>query len=743
MPATELLELAKRGDFDHIETRCLELLDSKTVVLADLLPPFHQLEKAGIPERLASLTQIVLENVDTTRDAASALELARVALNATPDSAELRTLVLDLYPKVHGGTPGFAAILATSGLAGGRPARLALKLLDVCLTLAVGDALISRLDDRVVEVSEIDRENGLFTLRREGRATTLPATEVARDYDRLSADDFRVLRQLRPDRLREMIQNDPVAVVIGLLHSHGESISVDILKDELVPRYIPAADWARWWSKARTALKRSPNVTIEGRAPVILSYNAQGRTFEDETWEAFESRSDPVHWLGALESYCREKSARKEAPDRALLERCGAHVARYIESIRWKRPGEAFGCALVLETLETHGLPAETRTRELPVALVRESKDPAGLIASLEHEAIWARALAVLKEARPEDWTDHAVALLPRTRAALLDTLVEELSGAGRAEDVKHFVDAGLERIEYHAELVYYLWKGPKHAAALRIPPPVEQFTQILKSLSGLGRDSGVPAEVAKEFRARVKSALALRDYAQVRACLEMTSPEQAITIRRQLERLEGLGENARARLLDLLRDAHPHLWAQSRTIAAPWEDEETIWCTNEGLMKKTAERDQLVNVEMRANARRIGEAASLGDLSENSEYRFALEERDLLRARLARMNDDLSRARTLSPGDVPTEHVGVGSRVRLRDTATGEEHVMTFLGPFETDVERRVYSYLAPFSQKLMGRTVGERPRAPFHGRETELEVLAIENALARDVHGGAMGGS
>ena len=40
----------------------------------------------------------------------------------------------------------------------------------------------------------------------------------------------------------------------------------------------------------------------------------------------------------------------------------------------------------------------------------------------------------------------------------------------------------------------------------------------------------------------------------------------------------------------------------------------------------------------MRANAKAIGEAAAHGDLSENSEYRFALEERDLLRARLAQL---------------------------------------------------------------------------------------------------------
>ena len=36
-----------------------------------------------------------------------------------------------------------------------------------------------------------------------------------------------------------------------------------------------------------------------------------------------------------------------------------------------------------------------------------------------------------------------------------------------------------------------------------------------------------------------------------------------------------------------------------------------------------------------------LGEAASRGDLSENSEYKFAIEERNLLRARLAQLNSE------------------------------------------------------------------------------------------------------
>jgi transcription elongation factor GreA len=181
------------------------------------------------------------------------------------------------------------------------------------------------------------------------------------------------------------------------------------------------------------------------------------------------------------------------------------------------------------------------------------------------------------------------------------------------------------------------------------------------------------------------------------------------------------------------LRDVHPVLWVVRTQQVAPWEDRETLWCTGEGLARRTAERDDVLNVKMPENARRIGEAASHGDLSENSEYKFALEERDLLRARLAKINEELSRARVIDPLGVLTDRVNIGTRVTMRDAASGETKVMTFLGPFETDVDRGIYSYLAPVSQKLMGVAVGESVHLTLDGHDLQFEITQIENALVR----------
>ncbi|MGD8450623.1 MAG: GreA/GreB family elongation factor [Phycisphaerae bacterium] len=726
-----LLELVKHGDLDGFETRCLELLDAGEVPTGALTTCFKKMEEAGDAQRVGTLAQMVLENINIDADPRGALAVAQSALHAVPDSATLRQHVVDLYRRVHAETDGFSAILESSGLAGTAPARMALRVLDFCLELKVGETLISRMDDKVAEVAEIDRARGLFTLRRSARTTTIPAREVVREYERVDKDDFRVLRQLYPERLNELIEKDPVALVVGLIHAHGGLINADELKAELAPRYIDDRQWNKWWTRTRSQLKRSPHIIIEGRAPVVLQYNAEGVSLEDETWSAIAARQDPVQWLATAENYLREMKSRKEKPDQALLKRFHNHIVEHVEKVRRLRPGEALACVLVLSRLADQGLPIDESSKLLAGEILRETRDPVALIATLSDDHLWERVYDELKAALPDKWPDVALALLSLAPASQLDALVGLLREAGRLDGAQRLIDDVLTNPLESVEFIYWFWKGPQDASGLNLPADSEVLSTILDTLSALGVTLNPPADVARRFRGRVKSALALRNYGRVEACLKACSAAAAVPLRRQIERLDELGPVARGRLLDLLHDAHPQLWVRRTVQLAPWEDPDILWATQAGLDRKTADRDDILNVKMHENAIRIGEAASHGDLSENSEYKFALEERDFLRGRLAQANRELALVRVLESHDVPIDSVGVGSRVTLRRTSDGNERVMTILGPFEADVDKGIYSYKAPVCQKLMGLHANEHITLTVDGSDQEFEIIKIENSF------------
>jgi transcription elongation GreA/GreB family factor len=731
MQTRSTTDVAPWGDFSGFEARCLESLESGTLQLRDLVAPFVRFQKSPEAPRLATLGQMVLEGGDVAGDPAAALEIARIALLADAENADLRRRAIELYRAVYANRPNVDALLEASGLTTGRPARPALRMLDLFLALRPGDALLNRTDDSVAEVIGVDAGRGYVTLKRSGRPATVPLADLVREYERVAADDFRVLRQLRPERLAEMIENDPVALVTGLLHAHGDSLDSDQLEHELTPKYIARSDWSKWWSRARSELKKAPNILMEGRSPVVLRYSTNRRSTEDEAWAAIGATNDAVKALSVFDGYVRSVKRDGKSADAAFVRRVQDHVAGKAAAAEKQRPSEALGWALALAEIEKKPTGAEPRGAALAARLLTSQHDPTDLIIGLGDATLWELTIPALREARPSDWAARLVELAPDLPASLLDDVARAAVENGLTDAMQAHIDMALADPPEFPEVLYWLWKGPR-ITGLRMPSPDELFGRILQTLSALGRSLNPAPAVMRRFRDRMKAALTLKDHAQARACLERIAPERAITVRQQLARLDGVGDNLPAKLTETLRELHPQLWKVAEVKLAPWEDPNILWSTTAGLTRKTQERDHLVNVTMRDNARRIGEAAALGDLSENAEYKFALEERDLLRARLATMNQELSLARELQPHEVPVDHIGVGSRVVIRHTADGTTRTLTFLGPFDADVDAGVYNYKAPLAQKLMGLRAGERVSFVLDGRETEVEVVSIASGLA-----------
>jgi transcription elongation GreA/GreB family factor len=179
----------------------------------------------------------------------------------------------------------------------------------------------------------------------------------------------------------------------------------------------------------------------------------------------------------------------------------------------------------------------------------------------------------------------------------------------------------------------------------------------------------------------------------------------------------------------DIVREYFPRLYVKARVDV--WDDESVMYFSAAGLQAREAERSEIVNVKMHENAKAIGEAASHGDLSENSEYKFALEERDLLRARLAQINNELSLSRVLEPEAVPTDHVSIGQRLTLRPTAGGQPLALTIMGVNDTDLAGHVYSYKTPVARQLLGKRPGDVVAVSLRDQEVEYVIEQIECAV------------
>jgi transcription elongation GreA/GreB family factor len=134
----------------------------------------------------------------------------------------------------------------------------------------------------------------------------------------------------------------------------------------------------------------------------------------------------------------------------------------------------------------------------------------------------------------------------------------------------------------------------------------------------------------------------------------------------------------------------------------------------------------QLSTTEMVENAREVEAARALGDLRENSEYKFALEKRSRLQSELKHLAEQLNRARIITQNDISSEEVGVGNVIRLTDSQ-GKEFKYTILGPWDADPDSGILSAQSRFAQAMLGCKVGEK----FTFKDEEYTVVSLESFL------------
>lgn len=529
----------------------------------------------------------------------------------------------------------------------------------------------------------------------------------------LEDDKFLARRFANPDKLEQEAKENPVEIMKLLLRDLGPKNAAEI-KDELCELVIPEADWTKWWQNTRAKLKKDPLIESPTHLKDPFRLRKAELTADERMEKALKNTSNISEFIQSSYNFVRDlPNARKHQEIKNTLK------TKLLEHLSDSQisPEEELQIYVFLESMFSHQV--EGKTAE---SIIRVLKNIPEIINNIEIQAFRKRVLSLVREFR-EDWPAIFLQVLfSPQQSPLRDFLLKELN---QGETQKLLVKK-LEALLHHpAEspetFVWYFQKltsendpslpyGDKKGVGLFF----ESFLILLNQIEG-----------RPEYRDLVKkiyNMITSKRFALVRSIIEGTSIEFIKEFLLLVSKCQTFTDHDTKILRSLAEVVQPSL-ADAKHKKKQW-DENVIWTTEAGYLNTQDRIRQIGTVEIIENAREVEAARALGDLRENSEYKFAVERRGRLQGELKTLSDQLKRARIITKDDILPGEVGVGSVVDVLD-GTGNKITYKILGPWDANPDEHILSFQSKFAQAMVGCKEGES----FKFRDEEYTISKVNS--------------
>ena len=154
----------------------------------------------------------------------------------------------------------------------------------------------------------------------------------------------------------------------------------------------------------------------------------------------------------------------------------------------------------------------------------------------------------------------------------------------------------------------------------------------------------------------------------------------------------------------------------------------EKVPMTIEGYKTLEEELHRLKSVERPRIIQQISDAREHGDLSENAEYHAAKEAQGMNEAKVAELEDKISRAEVIDVSKLSGDTVKFGATVTLEDEDSGEKVKYKIVGDAEANVRDGKVSISSPIARALIGKSKGDSAEVTTPKGSRSYEILKLE---------------
>ncbi len=535
--------------------------------------------------------------------------------------------------------------------------------------------------------------------------------------DVLPANHLLVRKETESKKIAELIAENPAQLVVEALESYPNHATTVIDLELTLAQVVGEDKFKKWWAAAKKALAKDPRIQVPEKKTECYILRETPVSAEDEILEQFNSTRSARRRIALAEELVSAVGKKDVKTDLSVIL---AGVADAVKTSNQLDPAERLYGAAVRDDLARH-INADPATFEPQQAtLIANTRDlPA--IAEKIPVHFQSQFLELVSATHPIESRDILFSLLKTSQGKFTTECINFLVEQGHADELAAALKRWQTEQNLRAPVLLWIVKN-RHS---------KKFAKLLNDLitprllGAIFFAIDYEALQASSARRIPLADILSEDTELIADLLSTADPETARDLANTLMLNQGFEELTKKSLLARFIKIFPKI--QSLVAADAESKEEQLLVSKSSFERKREEYETIVSKKIPENSKAIAIAREHGDLKENSEYKMAKQDQQVLMSQKTSLEKDLGRARITDFKEATTDQVSVGTIVQVKSVANGNLTRYTVLGAWDGDPDNHVISYKTPFGAALLGKKVGDTVKVKTGTSEEEYQIVSI----------------
>ena len=539
----------------------------------------------------------------------------------------------------------------------------------------------------------------------------------------LKSNDILVRSRTEADVIDEMIKKRPVDLMCEILSSaEGQAMTIMEIERTLA-RLIGPIKYKKWWTATKKLLIKEPRIGVPIKKPDPYIYRDEPVKPEEEILEQFHGTKNPKEKILLGEKlYALSENIsviREELP--MIL----AELTDAIKNAKSLSQADRLHGVWVRNNL-ARDLHEDVEALEPSSASILDATNDYSELAAQLPSKYYKRYLDLIRRTYPDKHKQMIEDLLRNSNGKFTNECINFMLDNEQGERVNYCLDRWLNEQTIKGPLLLWVVKNRNSKKYSPIIAPLLTPRLLAAMFYAIDYEA---LQNASARRIPLGDLLS-DDVDLIPDLLADANVETARDLAQTLLLNQGFEELTKKSLLARFIKKFPTVQGLLTGQTTKAEDDGLI-VSQDSFDAAKAEYEDLIANKIPQNKEAIATAREHGDLKENSEYKMARQDQDILLSRKNELEVDLSRARVTDFSEATTENVGIGCSVELEEGSTGKKQCYAILGAWDSDPDNDILSYKTPLAQQLLGKKKGDTASTRIGGNEEVWTILEIKRWL------------